>query len=116
MQTNQSSLGQAPKAPEQVKAKAAKAPEQGKAYTKPGYEVPEAEAGNVHVVIERMLYNPHTGKKVSSPVTQILDPQMWNLCRKAWGAQGWTFVEALHLPAGCPDGFEAQAMSNEGEE
>lgn len=73
-------------------------------FTKEGYEPAEDEKGQVVVVTEKFTLTGNYDKK-KYQTKHILDPQMWNLCRKSWGAQGMTYVEMLHCPTGTPEGF-----------
>jgi hypothetical protein len=76
-----------------------------KAWTKQGYKVADAEKGNVHLIMEKRVFNQFSGEKASAPQKHIIDPKTWNTCRKVWPSQGWTVIEMLHVPNGCEHGF-----------
>ena len=84
-------------------------------YTDPDYDLNPVEANDVHVLIAREVNLGKVGNRTqieTQEITQIVDPQMWLICRKNWGAQGWIFVKMLHVPTELPFGFDGQEIVN----
>lgn len=63
-----------------------------------GYEIPEYESDNYHVVMEARLFNHQTGAKLSRPKVQIFDPATFDRLIKTNGFYGHT-TYIIHDPS-----------------
>lgn len=80
-------------------------PEQQGYFTKPGYDVIDAEKDYVHVVTGRATFDRSTMDKTVHKTIQKVTPQMWEMCRNSWPKLGYLYIEMLHYPAGTKQGF-----------